>query len=83
MFAIPLVGRGEGQPRAPLSLRVACISGFVMTAAFVVFALFPIVTVESKWLFAAKIGGVVVGAHGVGVALYFARRRVTSSSPGR
>jgi amino acid transporter len=75
MFAVPLFGRGSDRPRAPISLRIACVCGFVMTAAFVVFALFPIVAVESTWRFAAKIGSVVVGAHVIGVVLYVARRR--------
>lgn len=75
MFAIPIVGRGEGMPRAPVWLRVACASGFAMTLLFIVLAVFPIVRVESNAMFAVKVSAVVVAANVVGLLLYYAGKR--------
>lgn len=78
MFAIPILprrARGEGMPAPPAWLRVACASGFASTLAFILLAVFPIVRVESRAAFAAKVSGVVLGANAVGAALYVAGRR--------
>jgi amino acid transporter len=75
MFAIPIVGRGEGMPRPPAWLRIACASGFAMTLLFVVLAIFPIVHVESRTTFALKVSGVVVGANAIGLAAFFLGKR--------
>ena len=69
MFAIPILGI-----RAPLWLKVAAVSGFLMTLAFVVLSILPIVQVESRLVFAAKISAVVLGANAVGVALFLRAR---------
>ena len=64
MFAIPLVGLRAVRADAPLWLRIAAISGFVVTLLFIVFSIFPIVEVVNSYWFAAKI---------VFVALLFGR----------
>lgn len=73
MFAIPLVGRGT--PRVSPLLRVASASGLFMTLLFIVLAVFPIVAVESRASFGLKVGGLVVSANALGVALFVAGKR--------
>jgi glutamate:GABA antiporter len=69
MFAIPLVARGE---KPTWILRVAAVSGFVMTLLYVILSVFPIIDVPNRLAFAAKIGGVVIGLNLAG-ALFFWR----------
>jgi glutamate:GABA antiporter len=76
MFAIPLVGvRGLGAG-VPLWLRLAALSGFVMTLLYVGLSIFPIVKVESVFGFAVKISGVIVVANLFGFCFFaLAQRR--------
>jgi amino acid transporter len=74
MFALPLIGLRNVSPRAPLWLRVAAGSGFLVTLLYCVLSIFPIVQVESWFVFAAKIAGVVVGANLLGALLFLSRR---------
>jgi amino acid transporter len=75
MFAIPILGRGEGMPRPPAWLMVAATSGFAMTLLFVVLAVFPIVKVRSEAMFGVKVVAIVVAANLAGVGLYAAGAR--------
>ena len=77
LFLIPLAGLRSVSPRAPLWLRAAAASGFLMTALYVVLSVFPIIAVESMMSFALKITAVIVVANVVGAALFIraARRR--------
>jgi amino acid transporter len=70
MFAIPLIGWKKIAPRPPLALRIAALSGFLMTLLFVVFAIIPIIPVANRFLFTAKILGGIIVASGIGVAIY-------------
>jgi glutamate:GABA antiporter len=81
MFAIPLIGLRRRKERAPLWLRLAAASGLLMTLLFVALSIVPIVTVESRLLFALKISAVVVVTNIVGVVVYFFR--VARSVPAR
>jgi glutamate:GABA antiporter len=75
MFAIPLIGlRGSG-PRPPLWLRAAAVSGFLMTALYVTLSILPIVEVESRLRFAAKICALIAATNAIGVAIFVTRRR--------
>jgi amino acid transporter len=75
MFAIPLVAP-RSLPKTPSALlRVACASGFAMTLLFIVLAVVPIVRVESRWAFTAKIVAVIVVANATGVALWEAAKQ--------
>ncbi len=65
MFALPLA-----DSRASAWVKIAALSGFAMTFLFVVISILPIVQVESRLLFAAKISGVIVLANAVGVAIF-------------
>jgi glutamate:GABA antiporter len=70
MFAIPIAGVA-----APAWLKVASASGFLMTLAFVVLSILPIVQVESRMTFALKISAVVVLTNVIGAAIFLGRRR--------
>ena len=74
MFAIPLVGRGE---HPPLVIRVAAASGFVMTLAYAILAIFPVVEVKNPLSFTLRAVCLIVGLNAAG-AWYFksaSRRR--------
>lgn len=68
MFAIPIAGRGA--TRGPLWLRIASLSGFLMTLLYVGLSILPIVNVESQLAFALKITSVIVLTNLAGWALY-------------
>lgn len=70
MFAIPIVG-----VPAPGWLKAAAVSGFLMTMAFVVLSILPIVQVESRLVFALKISTVVVLTNAAGLAIFLSSRR--------
>jgi len=74
MFALPIAAP-KMNPAPPIWLRVLSASGLAMTLLFIVLAVVPIVTVESRVAFALKVGSVVVVANALGVALYFASTR--------
>jgi len=75
LFAIPLVAIKRFGVSAPLWLKVAAVSGFLVSVVASVFSLVPITHVESRWMFAIKILVVVVVANAIGVALYRIRRK--------
>jgi amino acid transporter len=70
MFAIPILGVS-----APGWLKAAAASGFLMTLAFVLLSILPIVQVESRLTFALKISTVVVLTNAAGLALFLSARR--------
>ena len=71
MFAIPLVARGA---KPSWGVRLAALSGFMMTLLFVVLSVFPIVKVKNEGVFAAKLIA-VIGALQCAGALYYWRAR--------
>ncbi len=75
MFALPIVGLRGVVPRPSLGVRVAAVSGLLMTVLFLATAVFPIVAVVSRLAFAAKIAGLIVVANGIGVLVYSTSRR--------
>ena len=70
MFAIPIVGLRGRADRPPLWLRAAALSGFLMTALYVTLSILPIVPVESRVVFAAKICGLIVATNAVAIAIF-------------
>jgi glutamate:GABA antiporter len=70
MFAIPIVGLAS-----PPWLKVAALSGFVMTLLFVVLSILPIVQVESRVIFALKITSVIVVTNALGLAVFLRSRQ--------
>jgi amino acid transporter len=85
MFAIPLFGlRASGQ-NPPVWLKAAALCGFAMTLLYVGLSVMPIIQVESRLMFAVKIGGLIVVANLIGLAIYLAAKRrrgtITAASP--
>jgi len=70
LFAIPLFGMKAFGVRAPLWLKLACASGFLVTVIYIGFTIVPIIKVGSPLLFASKIIGTVVIANVVGIGIY-------------
>jgi len=80
LFAIPLFGMKAFGVRAPLWLKVACASGFLVSLVYIGFTVVPIISVESRLSFAAKIIGVVLAANAIGVSIYLLGRKRTGRS---
>jgi amino acid transporter len=76
MFAIPLFGLRTVTPRPPMWLRLASLSGLLMTVLYIVLSVFPIIKVESVSTFALKITMLVVAMNlvGIGILLTAGRR---------
>jgi len=72
MFAIPLVARGE---KPSLGIRLASVSGFLMTLLYVVLSVFPIIEVENAGTFVLKMIAAVVGLQLVTAVYYWYVRR--------
>jgi amino acid transporter len=75
LFAIPLIGMKSFGLRAPLWLKVACASGFLVSLLSIGLTIVPIIAVESRLMFALKIIVVVLIANGIGVAIFLIGRK--------
>ena len=75
LFAIPLVGLHSAVGRAPLWLRLASLSGLLVTVLYVVLSIFPIIDVKSWFTFSMKISGVVILSNLIGVGIYLTATR--------
>jgi len=77
LFALPLVGLRGAAQRPPLWLKLSALSGLLMTVLYVGLSIVPIIEVESRVLFAIKIGGLIVITNILGLAVFgiFGRRR--------
>lgn len=71
MFAIPIIGLRGVEPRPPLWLRVAAVSGFLMTLLNLALSIFPIVAVKSQASFSLKVGAVAIVANLAGAAFFW------------
>jgi amino acid transporter len=69
MFAIPIAGL-RGSARPPLWVRLASMSGFLMTLLNVVLAIVPIVQVENRLAFALKLLALVAVTNAIGFAIF-------------
>lgn len=80
MFALPLFGLRRANQKHPWWLKIAALSGFLMTLLFVTLALVPIIQVENRLTFALKIGGLIVVANLLGYGIFYlgAKRREKS-----
>jgi len=74
MFAIPLIGLRDRAERTPIWLKAAALSGFLMTALYVTLSILPIVQVESRFVFAAKICGLIAVTNAIGLAIFLTKR---------
>lgn len=70
MFAIPLIGLRGATSRPPIWLKVSALSGFLMTLLYVALSIVPIIQVESRLMFAVKIGGLIVITNALGLAVF-------------
>jgi len=76
MFAIPIFGLRGVMPKSPLWLRLASMSGLLMTLLYVGLSVVPIINVESRLAFALKIGGLILVTNLLGFLIYwFARKK--------
>ena len=82
MFAIPLFGLRIVTPRPPMWLRLASLSGLLMTALYIVLSVFPIIKVESVSTFAFKITMTIVATNliGVGILLSAGQRSAAAAA---
>ncbi len=80
MFAIPLLARAE---KPSWGVRVAAVAGFLMTLLFVLLSVIPIVQVENRGLFAAKLIGVIGGLQCAGALYYWRARRAFAAGDDR
>jgi amino acid transporter len=75
LFAIPLFGLRQLETRPPVWLRIASLSGLIMTLGYVVLSVFPIIQVTSAASFALKISLLIIGANVVGVLIFLTAKR--------
>ena len=78
MFAIPIIGLKNVEPRAPVWLRIVSLSGFLMTLLYVVLSVFPIIPVGSRLGFASKIIGLIVISNLIGFFIFLGAQRKSS-----
>jgi len=75
LFAIPIIAMRRFGSHAPWWLKFAAVLGFIASVTGAFYTIFPIIEVQSRFLFAAKIIGVVVIANAVGVGIYLMDKR--------
>ena len=80
MFALPMIGF-SGLPRPPWWLRLAAISGFLMTALSVVLSIFPIIDVPNPMLFTLKVTGVILICAFIGAGVFLGYQRKVRLMP--
>jgi amino acid transporter len=71
MFAVPLFAAYKFDERPSLWVRLAAVSGGVVSVAFIALSLFPIVDVKDVAWFAVKIAVFIVGTNLVGIFVYW------------
>lgn len=80
MFAVPLLAGKQKGIRPGFWLRFAAASGLFVTVLFVALSIFPIVRVESQFLYSLKVVTVVIGANFLGWMIYRAGQRPSSAA---
>ena len=75
MFAIPLIGLRAMDHRPPLWLKLAALSGLLMTLLNVGLSIVPIIQVDSRVIFAVKIGGLIVITNLIGLTICVVEER--------
>jgi len=83
MFALPLIGLRDINSRPPIWLKACALSGCLMTLLYIALSIVPIIEVESRLMFAAKISGLIVLTNIVGLLIFLdagRRRRARSAS---
>jgi amino acid transporter len=80
MFAIPIWGLRGITPKPPMWLKVASMSGLLMTLLNIVLSVVPIIEVKSAGMFALKISSAILLMNLVGVGILMAGRRRSSGA---
>jgi len=80
LFAIPIIAMGRFGSRASWWLKVAAALGFIASVTGAFYTVFPIIEVQSRFLFAAKIIAVVVIANAIGAAIYLMDKKRTGNA---
>src|SRR6266705_2175368 len=82
MFLIPLIGLRAMNHRPPMWLKITALSGFLKTEQNVALSIVPIIQVESRLMFAAKIGGLIVITNILGLVIFVVvgRRRQSAQA---
>jgi amino acid transporter len=80
LFAIPIVAMKRFGARAPWWLKAAAALGFVAAVIGAFYTVFPIIEVQSRFLFAAKIIVVVIIANAIGAAIFLLDKRRNRSN---
>ncbi|HEX6186330.1 MAG TPA: APC family permease [Pyrinomonadaceae bacterium] len=75
LFSVPLFGAARVGLRAPLWLKVAAVSGLLVTLLSIALTIVPIVDVVSPYAFAFKLIAVTIAFNLAGAALYRVGRR--------
>src|SRR3989440_5615257 len=75
LFAIPIIAMKRFGATAPWWLKIASFAGFLVSAIGALFTVFPIIDVQSRLLFAAKIIAVVLAANLIGITIYALDKR--------
>ena len=75
MFAIPLIGLRNSGVKVPIGLKAAALCGFAMTLLYVALSIIPIIQVESRLMFAIKIGGLIVVTNLIGLTIFLLAKR--------
>jgi amino acid transporter len=84
MFAIPIFAKRDSQLRSGGALQLAAGCGFLLTLAFVLLSIFPIIDVASPVRYAAKTVVVLVGANSLAFGLFYTQRgRLKRTSPAK
>ena len=75
LFAIPIIAMRRFGSQAPWWLKIAAAFGFIASLTGAFYTVFPIIEVQSRFLFAAKILMVVIVANVIGAAIYTIDRK--------
>jgi hypothetical protein len=75
-----LFGLRTVTPRPPIWLRLASVSGLLMTMLYIVLSVFPIIKVESVSTFALKITLLIVAMNVVGIGILLSARQRSAAA---
>ncbi len=81
MFALPLIGLRKLTSPPPIWLKIAALAGFLMTFLYVALSIVPIIQVESRWLFAVKIIGLIVITNIIGFVIFLTAKKKRQTRP--
>ncbi|HEY4284565.1 MAG TPA: APC family permease [Chthoniobacterales bacterium] len=80
LFAIPLFGAAAIRSGAGIWLRIACVSGAIVSLLAIFYTIYPIIDVPNPLLFGAKIAAVTIIANAIGVAIFVGASRRRDAS---